>query len=159
MEDKFSNTSVNQEKHQHHTHQHHTSYITTLAFARPFIELPPSFNQLLLLLKLWQLRLNSLLTVEMKDAISCLCSRFQCRDCRSQACDVCADEFENLTTKKYWLCRICSETRILWKSSGRSINRGMISGNSFSAIRAQVLPIQCAREKHIVPGFSLLYFH
>ena len=38
------------------------------------------------------------------------------------------------------------------------LTRGIITRNSFSAMRAQVLPIQCAREKHIVPGFHCNVF-
>ena len=62
------------------------------------------------------------------------------------------DQRANIPTKK-WKFKNRSDDR--GSNPHRTICRGIISRNSFSAIRAQVLLIQCAREKHIVPGFSL----
>nr|XP_027238568.1 synaptotagmin-like protein 3 isoform X2 [Penaeus vannamei] len=48
-----------------------------------------------------------------------------CTDCRKRVCSKCGVESPSLTGEKVWLCKICAETREMWKRSGAWFFRGI----------------------------------
>lgn len=48
-----------------------------------------------------------------------------CNDCRKAVCSKCSVDAFGVQREQIWLCKICSETREMWKKSGAWFYRGM----------------------------------
>ncbi|KAL0267358.1 UNVERIFIED_CONTAM: hypothetical protein PYX00_009650 [Menopon gallinae] len=52
-------------------------------------------------------------------------SNFTCNDCKKLVCDKCGVEILSSSQESLWLCKICSETREMWKKSGAWFFKGL----------------------------------